>query len=360
MKSNPTLVLTLATIKMWSRDRAALFWTFVLPLIIMSIFGVLNFGSFGQVDLGVVDQADNEASRSVLARLGAIDALRISAGKSLVDEREALIDGDLELVLVLPADFGAAGGPSDVKVLFNEGRPREVQLGQTVIRGALNEASFATAGVPALFTLSTESIADRSFSYIDFLLPGIVAMSIMQMGMFSVAFGFIEMKRTGILRRLFATPLRPRTFLIAQVTTRLIISILQTLVLIGVAVLLFDAEIVGSVVGILVLAVLGGAVFLSLGFAVAGWAKNENVAAALANVVAMPMMFLSGVFFGREAMPDALQSVTAYLPLTYLADGMRSISSQGDTLWSQSTNLLGLAVWLALSFAVATRLLRWE
>ena len=345
---------------MWSRDRAALFWTFVLPLIIMSIFGVLNFGSLGRVDLGVVDRAGNELSRGVLDRLEEIDALRISAGKSLVEEREALIDGDRELVLVLPDDFGETAGPSDVRVLYNEGRPSEVQLGQTVIRDALNEASFAAAGVAPLFTLTTEPITDRSFSYIDFLLPGIVAMSIMQMGLFSVAFGFIELKRLGILRRLFATPVRPRTFLVAQVTTRLIVSILQTLVLIAVAVLLFDAEIVGNIAGILVLAILGGAVFLSLGFAVAGWAKNENVAAPLANIVAMPMMFLSGVFFGRDAMPDVLQSVTAYLPLTYLADGMRSISSDGDALWSQTTNMLGLAVWLLLSFALAARLLRWE
>ena len=97
-----------------------------------------------------------------------------------------------------------------------------------------------------------------------------------------------------------------------------------------------------------------------MGFAIAGRAKNENVAAPIANIVALPMMFLSGVFFGRDAMPEALKTVTSYLPLTYLADGMRAISTQGATLWSQWPAMLGLAVLLVVSFAVATRLFKWE
>jgi ABC-2 type transport system permease protein len=245
-------------------------------------------------------------------------------------------------------------------VLYNEGRPEQVQVGLTIIREALNRMTLQAAGVQPLFTLSTESVTSRSFSYIDFLVPGVVAMSIMQLGLFSVAFGFVQLRQRGILRRLWATPVQPRSFLFAQVVTRLAVSVLQSLLLIGIAVLFFDVQIVGNLLGILVLAVLGGAVFLTMGFAIAGRAKNENVAAPLANIVALPMMFLSGVFFGRDAMPEALKTVTSYLPLTYLADGMRAISTQGATLWSQWPAMLGLGVWLVVSFAVATRLFKWE
>lgn len=360
MKTNPTWVLTIASGKIWLRDRAALFWTFFLPVLIMVIFGVLNFGAFGSVSLGLVDEAGTDASRGLAQGLASIDAIKLTKAASLDMERQALLDGDRQIVLVLPPGFGATRAPADVRVLYNEGRPEQVQVGLTIIREALNRMTLQAAGVQPLFTLSTESVTSRSFSYIDFLVPGVVAMSIMQLGLFSVAFGFVQLRQRGILRRLWATPVRPRSFLFAQVVTRLVVSVLQSLLLIGIAVVFFDVQIVGNLLGILVLAVLGGAVFLTMGFAIAGRAKNENVAAPIANIVALPMMFLSGVFFGRDAMPEALKTVTSYLPLTYLADGMRAISTQGTTLWSQWPAMLGLGVWLVVSFAVATRLFRWE
>ena len=140
----------------------------------------------------------------------------------------------------------------------------------------MNAATFQVMEITPLFTLDTEPITDRDFSYIDYLLPGIVAMSIMQMGLFSVAFGFVQAKRLGILRRLFATPVRPANVLFAEVVTRLIVSAIQTLLLIGVAVLFFDAEVVGNMAAILAVAVVGGAVFLTMGFGIAGWAKKRE------------------------------------------------------------------------------------
>ena len=345
---------------MWFRDRQAIFWNFALPVIFISIFGVLNFGTFGSVDLGIVDEADNDVSRGFVEGLGKIDALDVSQGGSVASEREALAEGDRELVLVLPERFGVSETEAEVTLLYNEGRPQEFEVGRTIIRDALNDLNFEAAGVTRLFTIAAESATNRNFSYIDFLLPGVVAMSVMQTGLFSVAFGFLSMKKVGILRRLFATPVHPGTFLFAQVVTRLIVTLIQTLLLVATAVLFFDAEVVGNIASLLFLAIVGSAVFLSMGFAIAGRAKDENAAAPIANLVALPMMFLSGVFFSREFMPDVLQSVTDYLPLTYLADGMRSISSDGASLWSQGGNLLGLAAWFVVSFVVATRLFRWE
>ena len=135
MKNNTAWVLTVATIKMYFRDRAALFWAFALPILIMAIFGVLNFGSFGSVDLGVVDTADNDASRRFLESLEPIEALELSLG-AMEQERQALMDGDRDLVMVLPQGFGAGDVAVEVKVLYNEGRPAEVQVGQTIVRGS--------------------------------------------------------------------------------------------------------------------------------------------------------------------------------------------------------------------------------
>ena len=105
----------------------------------------------------------------------------------------------------------------------------------------------------------------------------------------------------------------------------------QTIILAAVAVFLFGAEFAGNFFAVLLAAGLGGAVFLALGFAVSGWARTEQQAAPLANIVSLPMMFLSGVFFSRDVLPDILQTVTDYLPLTYLVEAIRGMTVQGDS-----------------------------
>jgi ABC-2 type transport system permease protein len=97
-----------------------------------------------------------------------------------------------------------------------------------------------------------------------------------------------------------------------------------------------------------------------MGFAVSGWARTEDVAAPVANAIALPMMFLSGVFFPRDAMPEALRAVADFLPLSYLADALRNVAVDCASLWSQWENVLGLTVWLAVTFFIAVRLFRWE
>ena len=135
---------------------------------------------------------------------------------------------------------------------------------------------------------------------------------------------------------------------------------MQTLVLVGLAVLAFDVHLEGNLGFMLLLALLGGGVFVSMGFAVSGWAHTEDVAAPVANAIALPMMFLSGVFFPRDALPGGLSAVADYLPLSFLTDALRAVAVDGEVLWSQWGEVAGLAVWTAVSFYIAVRLFRWE
>ena len=359
MLRRPEIYLTWSTIKMWSRDRASLFWTFFLPLVIMVIFGLLNFGELGKVDLGIVDQAQNEASAAFINELSGIDALRIATGAAETEQAQ-LADGQRDVVVILPPDFAATENPAVVRAFYHSGRAGESQVGISILRSALDELNFAITGAERPVTLDARPVAARNLGYIDFLMPGVIGMSIMQLGLFSVAFSFVTMKREGVLRRLLATPLNPATLLIAQVITRLIVVVVQTLILAGVAIFLFGAEFAGNFFAVLLAATLGGAVFLALGFAVSGWARSEQQAAPLANIVSLPMMFLSGVFFSRDVLPDILQRITDYLPLTYLVEAIRGMTVQGDSIIAQWPNFLGMAVWLAVAFIIANRTFRWE
>lgn len=366
MATRPAIYITWMSMRMWARDRAALFWTFFLPLVIMVIFGLLNFGELGKVDLGIVDLAQNEASARFVDEAENVEALRVTVGDEGA-ERAALEDGQRDLIVILPANFGPTATrqgpvwePMTVQALYHAGRQAESQVGLSFLRSGVDEMNFALSGVDRVVTLESEGVAARDLGYIDFLMPGIIGMAIMQLGLFSVSFSFVTMKREGVLRRLLATPLSPVTLLGSQVITRLLVVMVQTLILTGVAVFLFGAEFAGNFFAVLLAAALGGGVFLALGFAVSGWARTEQQAAPLANIVSLPMMFLSGVFFSRDVLPGVLQVVTDYLPLTFLVEAIRGMTVQGDSVVAQWQNFLGMAVWFVIAFIIANRTFRWE
>ena len=355
-------VLFVASAKMFLRDRAAVFFSVLIPLIIMVIFGVLNFGSAAELNLGVVDRADTTSSRAVTSAFAATPGLIVTKGAE-EDELSALEDGDRSLVVVFPSGWElippGSPGYQPLTAYTNQSQAAEGQTALLLVNAVVAQALVSAGGGSPAPLVVVEAVAGRNLGYIDFLVPGILGFTIMQLGLFSVAFGFVQLKRTGTLRRLFATPTSPGYFLSAQVSSRLIITIAQVLLLLGLG-LWFGVQLVGSLVVVLALAVLGSVVFLAMGFGVAGWAKNENQAAPVANLLSFPMMFLSGTFFPREAMPDFLQTITRFLPLTYLNDALRAVINDGAGLDVIGTDVLGLAAWAVITLFIATRLFRWE
>ena len=356
---HPTFALTIASLKMYYRNRQAIFWTLVLPLMFIVIFGLLNFGSFSNVDMGVVDEAETPAADILTGVLEDSEVVEMSLGARDV-EMQALEDGDRDIVIVILPGFGESASSPTVQAFYAEDRFQQAQVGQGIVQGVLDEITLRRAGVERGLSIETQAVDSKGLEYVDFLVPGIISMAIMQMGIFSVVFSLIQFRQQGVLRRLYATPIRPHNFLIGQVFTRLLVSIVQVAVLLGVSVLIFDVKVEGNLGYLFVLAVLGGALFIAIGFVVSGFAKNEEVGAPLANIIALPMMFLSGVFFPTDTLPGFLEDIVQYLPLTFLADGMREVAIQGASLTEIPWELLGLVVWLVIAFIAATRVFRWE
>ncbi len=344
---------------MYYRNRQAIFWTLVLPLMFIVIFGLLNFGSFTNVDLGLVDEADTPIAQTLKGVLGSSDIVDLFLGERDA-EILALEEGDRDIVVVIPPGFGESEASSTIQVFYADEQFQRAQVGQGIVQGVLDEATIRRASVDQRLGIEAQAVESKGLEYVDFLVPGIIAMAIMQMGIFSVVFSLIQYRQQGVLRRLNATPIRPHNFLVGQVFTRLLVSIVQVAVLLGVGVLVFDVKVTGNFGYLFVLAVLGGALFIAIGFVISGFAKNEEVGAPLANIVALPMMFLSGVFFPTDTLPAVLEDIVQYLPLTFLADGMREVAIQGASLTEIPWEVLGLVVWLALAFFAATRVFRWE
>ncbi len=346
------------------RDFTGLFFGLFLPLGFMLLFGALNFGGSLTVDTGVVDQARNADSARFIATLEEIDTLAITPG-SLEDERLALEGGDRDMVVVIPADFRiapvAAGGASPtMTILGHSGRAQELEIGRAILNEVINRTSFAATGSAPVVSTRFETVTAQDLDYVDFLLPGIIGMNVMQLAVFSVGFGLVIDKQRGVLRRIMATPIPPLNFLAGHVLMRLVLAVVQVLILIGVAVILFKVTIVGSILTMLVLTTLGSVLFLTFGFALAGWATSDNQVAPVAQLITLPQLFLSGVFFPRDAAPAVIRPVTDLLPLTFLNDALREVSTEGATLVDVSGDVLGLIVWTIVGFVVALRLFRFQ
>ncbi len=349
--------LFVATLKMLYRQREAILWSLLLPLFMILLFSFVRFDGAARIDVGVVNEA-GDAGNSLIAALRNVQSLKLYEG-TREGELSELTRGERVVVLVIPARYRPFSG-TELIALTNDARPREAQLGGMILQRVVDEMMFANRGDTARSVVKLQPVQSRHLTYFDFVAPGILSMSIMQLGVFGVAFGFVSMKKRGILRRLFVTPINPNDFIIASVAMRLVLVMMQIVIMTLVPYFFLDLHFMGSFWEMFLVGMVGAVVFLAFGFAIAGISKSEDQVAPLANVIAMPMMLLSGVFFSRSALPGFVRSVVDFFPLSFLADALRAIAIEGATLREVFPDIVGLVVWCVLSIAIAVKMFRWE
>lgn len=364
----------IAELKMFFRDRAALFWTLAFPTVMMVVFGLFNFGGFDPPEVGIVDKANNDASKILVSVLkGEFDGEPLFNVPKSDDEetlRADILEGDITAVMVIPEDFGERGSTSVIDLTYDGRSAQEAESARAILGQVLDGVFKTVADVPPQFRVenwakvSLTEVTGRGQGYKGFVVPGIVSLSIMQSALFGVVFTLVRLRNQGVLKRLHATPINPRHYLAGLLFTRMLLLIMQTYALLLVGIFVSGVEVSPGYVmfwlEVIPLIILGGVGFASLGLAVSGIAKNENTAAPLANIISLPMMFLSGVFIPHSVIPDWVVAFAKWLPLTFLADAMREMVNSGETLFIQGGSILGLAVWAIICFGLAARAFRWE
>ena len=268
--------------------------------------------------------------------------------------------GDADAVIVVPAGYGTGlaaagsgtGAPVQVEVYTDPSRQQ--------LQGSVYQAVGSVLGVvnlgghPPMVVVSPQTVQTENLNFISYFVPSILAMSVMQVGIFA-AVPLVADREKGILKRLSATPLRRWQLVGSNTVMRLLIALVQTIIIVGVGVSFFGVEVTGSLLLAAAFVALGAVSFLALGYVLASFTRTEEAANGITQVVQFPMMFLSGVFFPLEAMPQFLQSVARLIPLTYLADALRQVMVGGTpfaSLWVCALVLLG---WLVVCFAIASR-----
>jgi ABC-2 type transport system permease protein len=346
-------------LKIFSRDRQSIFFTLFFPITFMVIFGFIATGDEDPMEIGVVDNADNAFSSRFVDVLNANELFSVTVG----DEsqlREQVVEGDMTLVLVLPSDFRGEQQPADLTMLVDAAQARQTAMIRPMVEQALLEVERELRGTETLFPLNVVDVQARSQRYIDFLVPGLLALTIMQISVAGSGYNIVEYRRKGILKRLFVTPLKPRDFISGIVIARLVVTVTQVSILLMMAVILLGVPVVGNLIELLFMILLGSSIFLSLGFFMGSIAKTQQAIMLLGNLITLPQMFLSGIFFSIDTIPDVLQPVARFLPLSFLATGVREIIVNGEPLVEQIPTIIGLLVWFAIALTLAIRMFRWK
>jgi ABC-2 type transport system permease protein len=358
--------LTLANIRSYTRDRAALFWTLAFPLIFIVMFGLIFQGGEAALNLAWVDTDGSPQSAELRTSLAAASGVSVEDFPEQ-DALDRMRRGEVDAVIVVPEGYGGQlaanagsdtpGAPSVVTVYTD---PSRQSLQGTVFQVLSSVLAVVNMNDrPPLVIPKAEAIQTENLSFISYFVPSMLGLSVMQVGIFA-AIPLVADREKLILKRLAATPLRRWQLVGSNVLMRLLIALAQAVIIVAVGSFFFGVEITGSILLTAFFVVLGSVTFLALGYVIASFAGTEDSANGMTSVVQFPMMFLSGTFFPIQAMPDALQAVARIIPLTYLADALRQVMVGGvpfATLGVCAAVLLG---WLVVCFAIASRKFRWQ
>jgi ABC-2 type transport system permease protein len=340
------LSLSQAMFRGFFRDRVAVFFTFLFPLMFLTVFGLLSRDAgIGKVTIGVVGDGP---VISALPR----DVVEIQRFDSTEAALAPVRAGDLPAVL-------EQGNQAMLRFAASDTTTAGTVRG--LIEGVVSEVNLHATGQPPLVRLDTEQVEDASLKPIQYLTPGLLSWSVATSAAFGAALTLVSWRRRQVLRRLRLAPVSPLTVLISRLGVSFAVALLQAAVFVTVALTpLFGLQLSGQWWLAVPVLAMGTLAFFAIGMLAGAFAKTEEAANAIANITVLPMAFLSGAFFPIDAAPGWLQTTSNLLPLRHMNDGMLDVMVRGqgvDALLVPGAVLLGFAVVVGV---VAVSLFRWD
>lgn len=368
MKKSFYTVWTFARLnaKRFFRDRLAIFFTIIFPIIFLFIFGAINRGS-GSVsfNIAVINESSSAFAQSFAKEAQDSKVLKVNKTvTSLNQAKEKMKRSELDAAIVLPATFGQVSNgqypTGQAIVYYSPNNEQSARALTSILQEQFNQINTKFVDVSVPFTVKAQSTQEASLSRFDYTFAGLIGFSIIGLGIFGPVNVFPELKKQGILRRLHTTPLKVWQYFVANVMSQGVIGVLAIAVMFIVSVIVFDLHMKGNYITFVLFTLLSIFCIYGIGLALGGWAKNERQAAPLSNLITFPMIFLAGTFFPRFLMPEWLQSVSNYLPLTPVIDGIRLIVTEGKGIFEIMPQVGLLALWSVIIYFIAFRVFRWE
>lgn len=342
-----------------TRNPATFAFGFLFPIVFISVFGFIG-NNTPQLALGIPSGSDQNNP--------IVQTIKQQHYVKLEEASQEQLENKIKqgnLAGIIEVQTRESDPPQyQIDITTSQANPQATAGIQAYINGLADKTNLKLAGVenPSVTVKPTE-ISGRQARYIDFALPGMIGFSLLSTALFGTVFGLIYLKKALVLKRMFATPTRALTILLAQGGSRLIMAMLQTILILILGVVAFNFFLPHgfiTFIELLLISTIGLVAFLGFGYFFAGLANDENSAGPLVNLVSLPQFLLSGTFFPTDSFPSWIQPIANNLPLSYFNMAIRKITTEGGDITQTLPYLLGLIVWGAIMYLLAARTFRWE
>ena len=361
------IAVFVARYKQFVRNRGALFFSFLFPIIFILLFGWafqnMNTQTF---KVGLSDEGSPRTTSYITQGLESVviqnnqKEFKTQSG-NLADLLSVLKNGSLDAVIVIPngLDTLRPGQSGNIQVYYDASLMENQQTLIPAIYQVINAIDQQLGGYTPFISVQQKSVQSHQLRYIDFLLPGVLGMTLMFIGV-QGGLPIIQQRQAHIIKRLGSTPLPRSMLVLGDVVFRIIVVLLSAALIILVGRLVFNVRMVGNWLSLCGIVLLGSLVLVNLGYVIAAFVKTQESAMPIVQIVDLPMMILSGTFFPIGSMPAFIEPLVKILPLTYLNDALRQIMVAGTPLYSMTTDIAVLAVWAVVTLAVTIRFFRWD
>lgn len=340
---SPLLELTLARLREFLREKGVIFWVFAFPLLMAFGLGLAFRSRPVEPPRIAVVSEDESTTATMLLTTPKLRAER----KGWEQARRELAVAKIDLVVRL-----GDGVPTYVYDQTQEKGPWARLVVDDLIQNHLGRRD----AVAAKEQFQTEP----GSRYIDFLVPGLIAMNLMGTSMWGVGFNLVLARKRRLLRRFAVTPMQRSQFLLSYFLSRSVFLVIEVSALMLFGTLVFGTVVRGSLLTVGVVAFLGAASFAGISLLVGARVENTESANGWMNLVQLPMWVLSGCFFSYQRFPEWLHTPIRLLPLTALADALRSVFNEGRGLCDLWFEFVVLLVWGGVGYLVALRTFRWQ
>ncbi len=347
------------------RDPVTLIVLFAIPMLLLVLFGAFTRGTDNiSLKVAVVNNSKEEFAKDFETQLRDVKTFKQPDAKLSIDAaKQQMRNDELDGIIELPATFGEAvnGVPSgSAKVYFDQTDTATGDIVSSIMNNVILETNKQLTGVVMPLAIERTPISGSGVRIFDSLFAMFTAMAIMMVGIFGVASTVASDKKTGILRRLRATPLHSSQLIIGTGLAFVVVALVATALMTTLALAVFGLEMKGDWFLLTGFVLLSTILMIGFGLAIAGWSKNGTQADIYGQIVFIASLAFSGLWFPRSLMPEWLQSITSFLPLTPIIDGIRSIVTEGVSYASLGFEFAVIVGWVVFVFALGIKTFKWE
>jgi ABC-2 type transport system permease protein len=367
---NPRVVgaSLVVSIKSFYREKTTMFFTTTFPILLILVFGTI-FMDQDKVsfNLCVQDLDQTETSAEIAKTLALTGKFRITGVDPAIDATQYAKDNKVNLVLIIPKDYEKAytqylqfDDPNafvTITYVYDPSSSSVITKMQilNLVFARLNQG---LSGKPAFVRTAEISIHTRKYRFIEFFIPGIIAMAVMTASLFGSVNVNTELRQKGITRKLSTTPITRTDWILSNILYQFMLAVISTTAMLLVSYAVFDVKLrINAWLPLFM--VLDVFTFVGIGMILTRFVKEAQSAAAAANAIIFPMMFLSGSFFPLEMMPHFLQTFARTLPLYYVNEGLRAAMVLHDNLTALNYSAI-IGTFAAMVFILGITATRWE